>query len=43
MRNGTLKPVVSQVLSLEQAPLAHERVVAPGSTLLGKIILRPKL
>lgn len=38
---GTLKPVISEVFDLADAPAAHRRVVAPH--VHGKVILRPKL
>jgi len=38
---GTLKPVIAEVLDLADAPTAHRRVVSPNVN--GKIILRPKL
>ncbi len=41
IKQGTLTPVIAEVLSLEQAPDAHRKVVAPNSGLAGKIILRP--
>ena len=38
LRNGTLKPVVGKELPLEEAPRAHESVMAPGAH--GKIVLK---
>jgi NADPH2:quinone reductase len=38
LRNGTLKPVVGKELPLDEAPRAHEAVMAPGAH--GKIVLR---
>jgi NADPH2:quinone reductase len=38
LRNGTLRPVVGKELPLEEAPRAHEAVMAPGAH--GKIVLR---
>lgn len=39
LENGTLKPVVSQEFSLDDAPRAHEAVLAPGAH--GKIVIHP--
>ncbi len=39
LENETLRPVVGKELPLEQAPLAHEEVLAAGA--LGKIVLLP--
>ncbi|MDD4933728.1 MAG: zinc-binding dehydrogenase, partial [Methylacidiphilaceae bacterium] len=39
LANGTLRPIVREELPLEQAPLAHRRVLGPGA--LGKIVLIP--
>ncbi|VVM08290.1 partial phthiocerol/phenolphthiocerol synthesis type-I polyketide synthase C, partial [Methylacidimicrobium cyclopophantes] len=39
LSNGTLRPIVREELPLEQAPLAHQRVLEPGA--LGKIVLIP--
>ncbi len=39
LRNGTLRPVVAQEIPLEQAPRAHEAVMASGHR--GKIVLVP--
>jgi NADPH2:quinone reductase len=38
LRGGTLKPVVGRELPIEEAPRAHEAVMAPGAH--GKIVLR---
>ena len=38
LRTGTLKPVVGKELPLEEAPRAHEVVMAPGAH--GKIVLK---
>lgn len=38
LRNGSLKPVVGKELPLEEAPRAHEAVMAPGAH--GKIVLK---
>lgn len=38
LRDGTLKPVVGRELPLEEAPRAHEAVMAPGAH--GKIVLK---
>ena len=37
LENGTLKPVIGKVFPLNQAPQAHEAVMAPGA--FGKIVL----
>jgi NADPH2:quinone reductase len=39
LENGTLRPIVREELPLEQAPLAHRRVLESGAT--GKIVLIP--
>ena len=39
LANGTLRPVVGQEFSLDDAPRAHEAVLAPGA--LGKIVINP--
>ncbi len=39
LENGTLKPVVGHEFSLDEAPKAHEAVMAPGA--LGKIVVLP--
>ena len=39
LESGTLRPVVAKELPLEQAPRAHEEVLAAGA--LGKIVLLP--
>lgn len=39
LANGTLKPVISQEMPLQDAPRAHEAVMAPGA--YGKIVLIP--
>jgi NADPH2:quinone reductase len=39
LANGTLRPVVGQEFSLEDAPRAHEAVLAPGAH--GKIVINP--
>ncbi len=38
LRNGTLTPVVGEVMDLKDAPAAHRRIMEPGSH--GKIVLR---
>lgn len=38
LRDGTLKPVVGRELPLEEAPRAHDAVMAPGAH--GKIVLK---
>jgi NADPH2:quinone reductase len=40
LRNGTLKPVISEELPLAQAPKAHEHVMKSGK--IGKIVLLPE-
>ena len=37
LENGTLRPVVGQEIPLDEAPRAHEAVMAPGA--YGKIVL----
>jgi NADPH2:quinone reductase len=37
LENGTLSPVISKELPLDQAPAAHKAVMEPGA--LGKIVL----
>ena len=39
LENGTLRPVVGREFSLDEAPKAHEAVMAPGA--LGKIVVLP--
>jgi NADPH2:quinone reductase len=39
LANGTLRPLVGREFSLDQAPAAHEAVLAPGA--LGKIVITP--
>lgn len=39
LENGTLRPVVGREFSLDDAPKAHEAVMAPGA--LGKIVILP--
>ncbi|HUI72093.1 MAG TPA: NADPH:quinone reductase [Spirochaetia bacterium] len=39
LENGTLRPIVGLELKLEQAPLAHQKVMEPGA--FGKIVLLP--
>jgi NADPH:quinone reductase len=39
LENGTLKPVVGQEFSLDEAPRAHEAVLAAGAH--GKIVIHP--
>jgi NADPH:quinone reductase len=39
LANGTLRPLVGQEFRLEDAPRAHEAVLAPGA--LGKIVINP--
>lgn len=39
LANGTLRPVVGQQFSLDDAPRAHNAVLAPGA--LGKIVINP--
>eukprot|EP01060_Flectonema_neradi_P030700 TRINITY_DN4509_c0_g1_i1.p1 TRINITY_DN4509_c0_g1~~TRINITY_DN4509_c0_g1_i1.p1 ORF type:complete len:347 (+),score=64.81 TRINITY_DN4509_c0_g1_i1:75-1043(+) len=39
----TLKPVVSEVLNLDEAARAHIRVIQREEGIIGKIIMRPKL
>jgi len=39
LENGTMKPVVGNELPFEQAPRAHEQILAPGA--YGKIVLVP--
>jgi len=39
LENGTVKPVISRELPLEEAPRAHELIMEPGAA--GKIILLP--
>eukprot|EP01063_Lacrimia_lanifica_P038682 TRINITY_DN8278_c0_g2_i1.p2 TRINITY_DN8278_c0_g2~~TRINITY_DN8278_c0_g2_i1.p2 ORF type:complete len:343 (+),score=128.95 TRINITY_DN8278_c0_g2_i1:62-1030(+) len=43
MRQGTVKPVVSEVLPLSEAPTAHVKIMDPKRETLGKIVMRPKL
>ena len=43
LSQGTIKPVVSEVLALDQAARAHVRVIEREEGIIGKIILRPKL
>ncbi|MSU22118.1 MAG: NADPH:quinone reductase [Pedosphaera sp.] len=39
LQNGTLRPVIGQMIPLAEAPRAHEAVLEPGS--FGKIVLIP--
>jgi NADPH:quinone reductase len=39
LESGTVKPVISRELPLEDAPRAHELIMEPGAS--GKIILLP--
>lgn len=39
LENGTLRPVVGREFALDDAPKAHEAVMAPGA--LGKIVILP--
>jgi NADPH:quinone reductase len=39
LENGTLRPIVGKELALEDAPQAHQDVMAPGA--FGKIVLLP--
>jgi NADPH2:quinone reductase len=39
LENGTLRPVVGQEFSLEEAPAAHDAIMQPGAN--GKIVLIP--
>jgi NADPH2:quinone reductase len=39
LENGTLNPIIGRELPLDQAPAAHEAVMAPGA--FGKIVLVP--
>ncbi|KAJ9462297.1 Quinone oxidoreductase 1 [Diplonema papillatum] len=43
LADGSLKPVISEVLSLEDAPLAHAHVIKPANGTQGKLVMRPKL
>lgn len=40
LENGTLRPIVGQVLPLAEAPRAHEEVMKPSGA-FGKLVLKP--
>jgi len=41
LNDGTIKPVISKIYSLDQAPQAHHEIITPDGGAKGKIILKP--